>query len=1091
MSPSWFEPLAVPTGRPAFWVLRARRSCAHHGALWLALIALLTLTVVACSLTSDEKKQKALERGERYAKQAKFNEAIIEFRNALQIDPQFAPVLHGLGRAYAAKSWFGDAWRELTRAQTLLPDSVPVAVDVGKVLLELGAWSEADEQAQRILSRDPGNTHALTIRAGALLGRGKSAEAFSLLEVIPPGNQPEVDRLRADILLSAGKLDEAEATYRAVLATNPVELKALIGLGAISMQRKRFDEARALYAKAKEAHPDDPRPPLGLALTRAQEGNIADAIKQLEEIDQHAWNLGVVLALGEYYLRANRPADAARVLAPAVLHTPTLVQARYQLAVALVRSGDLAGALLQFEELDRQIPNDPGIRLRLASIYTQQGRSREALDRLDSISRQSAKIPVYHLERARALALLGRPDEAFVAGSTAQTLAPQMPEPYVLMGQVRAQRGDLKAAEKMFARASEVDASYVPARLAAGELHLTTRDVPSALKDFDAALTADPRSLPAATAKAMALAQHGHAEEAIGFVEGIIKSGQRDPRFSVLLGNLYLTGGQTSQAGASFRRALEADSKSSAARLGLARVALAEGKDEDAVAQLQAAVKERPDDVTAVLLLRSLYGRLGRPEQAVPALEAAVRADPRQLIFTLALGELYTKVGRYDDVVTQMSDLLTRQPDIAGARLVRGQAYLAKGNSEAALKDFQEAVKASPKSALAHFFLARVYVQLGRKEDARAELREAIRLAPSFAPAKRELAALSGEKQSEQLKRQELEQLREAVKADPSNLEARAALARSYIERHEMTEAESELRQLLKLAPRLVEPNFLMARILFAQKREEEAVSHLQAALRGNPSDIASNLLLAQYLASKGQREQAIRPLETALGVNPNLTKAKFLLANLYAQSRRFADALVLARQLQRADPKAAEPWLLIGSLEFAEQRGQAAVEAFENALKIKPDSVAAYRGLGQAYAFLDQNDRAEESYRRALKIDGDDLVSLNDLAWLLVDVRKKPDEALPLALKAERLDPGSISASDTLGWIYYHRQSYEDAEKFLTRAVERAPANGMARFHLAMVYAKLGRKVDAASELRRAAKLDPKLAERENIERLIKTLEN
>ena len=1063
----------------------------RHGALRLILVGLLGLAMVACSQTSDEKKQKALERGERYAKQAKFNEAIIEFRNALQTDPQFAPALHALGRAYAAKSWAGDAWRELTRAQKLLPDSVPVAVDVGKVLIELGAWDEAEEQAQLILNRDPGNTQALTIRAGALLGRGKTAEAFSLLEGIPPGNQLEVDRLRADILLHAGKLDEAEAAYRAALATNPVELKALIGLGAISMQRENFAEARALYARAKEAHPDDPRPPLGLALTKAQQGNIADAIKGLEEIDQRAWNLGVILALGEYYLRANRPADAARVLAPAVLHTPTLVQARYQLAVALVRSGDPAGALVHFEELDRQIPNDPWIRLRLASIYTQQGRPRDALDRLESISRQLAKVPVYHLERARALALLGRPDEAFTAGSAAQRLAPQMPEPYVLMGQIRAQRGDLKAAEKMFARASEVDASYVPARLAAGELHLTARDVPSALKDFDAALRADPGSLAATTAKAVTLAQHGRGEEAIGFVEGIIRGGQRDPGFSTLLGNLYLSGGRTSQAGVSFRRALDADSRSSAARLGLARVAIAEGKDEDAVAQLHAAVKERPDNVAAVLLLRSLYERLGRPEQAVPTLEAAVRADPRQLVFVLTLGELYTKVGRYDDVVGQMSDLLARQPDVAAARLVRGQAYLAKGNSEAALKDFQEAVRTSAKSAPAHFSLARVYVQLGRKDDARAELREAIRLDPSFAPAKRELAALSGEKQSEQLQREELERLREAVKADPNNLEARAALARAYIERREMNEAEAELRQLLKLAPRLAEPNFLMARILFAQNREEEAVSHLQAALRGNPSHVASNLLLGQYLASKGQREQAIRPLETALGVNPNLTKAKFLLANLYAQSRRFPDALVLARQLQRADPKAAEPWLLIGSLEFAEQRGQAAVEAFENSLKIKPDSVAAYRGLGQAYAFLDQNDRAEESYRRALKIDGNDVVSLNDLAWLLVEVRKKPDEALPLALKAERLDPLSVSASDTLGWIHYRRQSYAEAEKLLTRAVERAPANGMARFHLGMVYARLGRKADAMSELRRAATLDPKLADRENINQLIKALEN
>jgi cytochrome c-type biogenesis protein CcmH/NrfG len=39
------------------------------------------------------------------------------------------------------------------------------------------------------------------------------------------------------------------------------------------------------------------------------------------------------------------------------------------------------------------------------------------------------------------------------------------------------------------------------------------------------------------------------------------------------------------------------------------------------------------------------------------------------------------------------------------------------------------------------------------------------------------------------------------------------------------------------------------------------------------------------------------------------------------------------------------------------------------------------------------------------------------------------------------------------------------------------------------MAYAKLGRKDDAVSALRRSAQLDPKLAQRERIEDLIKEL--
>ena len=78
----------------------------------VVLLGVLLTMVAACSQSAAVKKQKAFDRGEAYLKSGKFNEAIIELRNALQVDPGFVPALHALGRAYAAKSWFVDAWRE-------------------------------------------------------------------------------------------------------------------------------------------------------------------------------------------------------------------------------------------------------------------------------------------------------------------------------------------------------------------------------------------------------------------------------------------------------------------------------------------------------------------------------------------------------------------------------------------------------------------------------------------------------------------------------------------------------------------------------------------------------------------------------------------------------------------------------------------------------------------------------------------------------------------------------------------------------------------------------------------------------------------
>jgi tetratricopeptide (TPR) repeat protein len=306
-----------------------------------------------------------------------------------------------------------------------------------------------------------------------------------------------------------------------------------------------------------------------------------------------------------------------------------------------------------------------------------------------------------------------------------------------------------------------------------------------------------------------------------------------------------------------------------------------------------------------------------------------------------------------------------------------------------------------------------------------------------------------------------------------------------------MQEAEAELKQLLELAPKLTEPNLLMAQILLGQHKGEEAATYLQAALRSNPSHVGSNLLLGWHLAGKGQREQAMRPLETALSVNPNLPDTKFLLANLYAESRRLPEALSLAIDLQRAEPRSVRPWVLTGALLVAQQNPRGAIDAYEKALKIDANSVEAHRGLGQAYERLGQNDRAEQSYRRALAVKANDVMSLNNLAWILSEIKKKPDEALPFAMKAERLAPTLASVIDTLGWIHYRRQSYPEAEKFLTQAAERAPSDAAVRFHLGMTYAKLGRTSDAVSALRRAGQLDPKLADRENINQLIKDLES
>jgi tetratricopeptide (TPR) repeat protein len=1051
------------------------------------MIGLALVVGAACAQSPEAKKQKALARGEQHLKDGKLNEAIIEFRTALQVDQNFLPAVQGLGRAYVAKSWYGDASREFSHAQKLSPESLSIAADYGRVLVQVGAWKDAEAQAAVILGKEPQSRDGLYIRAATLLGQGQPQEAIALLESMPAGETPpDLGRTAATALFRLGKVSEAEQLFRATLAKNPQDALSLAGLGAIQLSQNQPAEALKLYEQAKAIQPDNPRVRQGLAVARARLGQLPEAIKELEGIDPRAWSAETVTTLSAYYLRANRPADAVRLLAPVVERSPKFAEARYLLGLAYLAGNDPAPAIVQLQELQRQAPDNPLARFRLAVAYTRAGRARDALTQLDSLGSTVVKTAEYQLERGRALLLLGRLDEALAAASATQRMAPQSPHPYLLLGQIQTRRRDAKAAREMFTKAAELDATYVPARLALGQLALAEKDPEAAAKEFDAAVQANPKSLPAIQAKVTALLMQKQVKEAIQFAESAVKGNEQDPAFHALLGGLYLADNQHDKASASFRRSLELDPKSVGARLGLARSAVIQKRDEEAIGHLQAALKDRPDTPTVVLLLTSLYEKVGQYDQAISVLETALKASPRQPTLGLQLGELYLRKGRYDDAIALMSDLLSQYPDFPEARLIRGQAYLTQGKNDAALQELLAVVKAHPKVPAAHYYLARTYAVLGRVAEAKASYQEALRLNPQLEQAKNELATVSGQAPDDA---KQIEQMKAVLTSDPKNVAVREALTRVLFRKGQVTEAQAELKKLLDVAPAHAEGNYLMAQILGRQGSADEAANHLRATLRANPSHVGAHALLGRYLEQKGQPEQALAEYEAAMRVNPNLRDVKLQVGILYARTGRLADAHRIARELEQSEPKSPAPPVLKGVVLLAQNNPQGAVDAFNAALKMKPDLLDAHRGLGQAYQQLGQVDRAAESYRRALALNDKDVASLNNLAWILAEVRKKPDEALPLATKADQLAPGTAEVLDTLGWIQYRRGAYPEAEKSLARAVEKAPNNGVLRYHLGMTYARLGRKADAVSTLRRAAQLDPKLAQTEKIEDLIREL--
>jgi tetratricopeptide (TPR) repeat protein len=215
--------------------------------------------------------------------------------------------------------------RELSRAQKLAPDNTDIAIELGRAQAELGQWKDVEAQSQRIHAKSPRSAMGTYLRAIARLGQGKPEEALALADEATKGEgtlPPDLPPVRAEALVRLGKVPEAEQAYRAALATNPKDRRSLAGLAALELREKKFAEAKQHYSEALALAPQDPRVRLGLAAATASQGNVKEAIKILEGVDARARSVGVLVALGNYYLRDNRPNEAIAVLSPVVAQLP-------------------------------------------------------------------------------------------------------------------------------------------------------------------------------------------------------------------------------------------------------------------------------------------------------------------------------------------------------------------------------------------------------------------------------------------------------------------------------------------------------------------------------------------------------------------------------------------------------------------------------------------------------------------------------------------------------------------------------------------------------------------------------------------------
>ncbi len=294
-------------------------------------------------------------------------------RRRLEDRPGDEAIVARLANALLANGRRADAERLLLQHREEYPSSVGVARSLLSTYLANGETEKAIDAATDIL-RDGDDQPALLLIAGnSLMAAGrpeKAAEAFRRLVRSTP-DSPEARLALARALVAAGERAAARQALQEARSLEGGESLATVALIDLALAENDYQDASDLVASLETI--DATLAARHRARLLLRRGKTEQSIALLEQAMDEAPGTEVVLALHAARQANGQPEEAIAALRDWLERRPGDIQARLALASALLGSGDLSAAVVEYERLLPRAPDHPLILNNLAWIKMEIG----------------------------------------------------------------------------------------------------------------------------------------------------------------------------------------------------------------------------------------------------------------------------------------------------------------------------------------------------------------------------------------------------------------------------------------------------------------------------------------------------------------------------------------------------------------------------------------------------------------------------------------------------------------------------------------------------------------------------------------------
>jgi tetratricopeptide (TPR) repeat protein len=365
------------------------------------------------------------------------------------------------------------------------------------------------------------------------------------------------------------------------------------------------------------------------------------------------------------------------------------------------------------------------------------------------------------------------------------------------LGTFFAEKGDIDSAMREFEIVLKADPNYFFVRRYLGILFTKKGDFDSAMRELEIVLKANPDDFFARSYVAMIFAEKGDLDSAMREFEIVLKANPRDVETLCNIGRGLTLQGNTDRAIEYYNRVLAIVPGHSDAYYALASIQAKKGQFERAIDLYRDGIRCNPQDGRLHGGLGSLFLQTGRVDEALIELQQAVKLKEDSAVY-VNLGAAELAKGNSKKAIEHFERAVQLNPANAVAHYNLGNGYLSQARLTEAVGQYKEVIRINPKYAKAYSNLAAAFAQMGRLDEAVENFRRVVELEPNNADAYFNLAETLA---NNGLSNEAIENLRRTIELSPRDIAARCRLAELLLRMGRVEEAVTEYQNALKIDP--------------------------------------------------------------------------------------------------------------------------------------------------------------------------------------------------------------------------------------------------------------------------------------------------